>query len=383
MIKKNLLLIVPNLTLGGQQRVAINTAAILGAEYNITIAVFTLKGAVYHSDCQTIDLDIPAVDGFFHKSCNVFKRIKSLKKLKRALKIDVSYSFGSTANLANALSRESEKIILSVHGYGSFSSSFFKKNLDKYVYRRAQSIICVAEKMRKDLIAHYLLPKDKVVTVYNPYDFDTIASKAQADISYEIKHPAVITMGRLEKVKGYRHLLRVFSIVQQSQPDAALIFLGDGDMRIELEMMAADLDIADQVVFLGFQANPFSYIAKSDVFVLSSIHEGFPNALVESMACGIPAVASDCKSGPREILSEAHNDSAATEAEYADYGILIPPYSADDSNEPEVDELFANTILCLLNNKQTYMHYREKARERARSFSFDAYKHKIKKIIEQ
>lgn len=382
-MKKNLLLIVPNLKLGGQQRVAINTAAILEAEYNITLVVFTLEDAVYHSECQTIDLGIPAEDGVFHKIRNAFRRKRSLLRLKQELKIDISMSFGDTANLANILSRKSEKTILTIHGYASLSGSYFKKILDRYIYRRAHKVACVSAKMTTDLMALFHLSEDKVVTLHNPYDFDSIAEQALAAIADEIKHPAIITMGRLEKIKGYRHLLRVFRIVQQNLPEAVLYFAGDGEERKELEMLAKELGLAQQVVFLGFQSNPFRYIAKCDLFVLSSIHEGFPNALVESMACAIPVVASDCKSGPREIISSIYSDTTATEVEYADYGILIPPFAADESSEPELDQLFADAILRILKGGEIYKHYRQKSVERAKAFSFDVYKHKVMDIIEK
>lgn len=382
-MKKNLLLIVPSLRHGGQERVAVNTVAILKSDYNVTLVVFTMNEAVYNVECQAIDLDIPARNGYYYKLLNIFRRRRSLNKLKRELKIDVSISFGNSANLANVLSKDSDKTIVSVHGYSAMSGLYFKRIIDRYVYRSAESVICVAKKITKDLMACHRLPEDKVFTLHNPYDFDSIADQAQVSITYEIRHPAIITMGRLEKVKGYRHLLRAFSIVQQHLPDTTLIFVGEGKLRKELEMMAADLGLKDHVAFLGFQINPFSYIAKCDLFVLSSINEGFPNALVEAMVCAIPAIATDCKSGPREILSDSNYDTVATEAEYADYGILIPPYAADDSNQPELDQLFADAMLRILNDQEICQYYQEKARERARAFSLDVYEHKIIEIIEK
>jgi Glycosyltransferase len=382
MEKKRLLLIVPNLRLGGQQRVAINTAVILESQYNITLAVFTMDGVAYDITCQAIDLRIPAESGYLRKIYNVFRRTKALKQLKRDLKIDVAISLGNTANLPNVLSKVSDKIILSVHGYASLTGSYISKTIDRLVYRSADTVVCVAEKMAKDLVALYDVPEYKVVTLYNPYDFARITDQAQAPISLEIRHPAIAAMGRLEKVKGYRHLMRAFDLVQQEIPEATLVFIGEGKEREELERMAVDLGLAPQVAFVGFQSNPYSYLAKCDLLALSSINEGFPNAMVEAMACALPVVASDCKSGPREIVNEVYHDKVASEVEYADYGILIPPFATDDSDEPELDRLFANAILRLLKDNKMFKRYKERSQERARVFSFNAYKNKIMKIIE-
>ena len=373
---------VPNLAIGGQQRVAVTTAAILEPHYEIIMAVFTMEGAIYTAPCKVIDLNVPPDSGNLRKFLNVLKRVKALKNLKRNLMIDVTLSFGKTANLANSLSRVADRIIVSVRGYGSISHSQLNQLLDKTVYDRADIVICVAEKMTRDLATIYHLPGDKVVTLYNPYDIDTITDQAQSLIPLEIKHPTLVTMGRMEQIKGYRHLLKAFAIVQSKLPEISLVFVGEGSERQALERIAADLDLEHQVIFVGFQSNPHSYLSKCDVYLLSSIHEGFPNAMIEAMACELPVIATDCKSGPREILTETYIDRMTQEVEFADYGILTPPFAGDDSKESDRDQLYADAILRLLEDKDVYQHYKQKAKERAAVFSLDAYKDRIIKLIE-
>lgn len=381
-MKKNLLIIVPNLGIGGQERVAVNTAAILQDQYNVTMVVFNLEANNYQTCCRLINLDVPPANGGINKIGNLVQRVRMLKKLKRELDIDISLSFGNTANMANAFARVRDKIVVSIRGYQALSTSVTNKFIDRQVYRRADIITCVAEKLAKDMVKMYHIPSRKVFTIYNPYDSDSITKQASSPAPFTVEHPAVITMGRLEKVKGYRHLLRAFALVQKAVPGTHLIFVGEGSQREGLENLVASMGLSDQVVFAGFQANPFGCLSKCDLYVLSSIHEGFPNALVEAMICGLPVVAADCKSGPREILTEKYYDTEATGVEYADYGVLTPPFSADDSNETGNEQLLADAVIRLLTDEAANRDYRQKSRERAGVFTREVYKNKLINIID-
>ena len=111
----------------------------------------------------------------------------------------------------------------------------------------------------------------------------------------------ILSAGRLTKVKDHATLLRAFAEVVDFRP-ARLVILGDGAERDNLLQLAGRYGIAQQVDLPGFKVNPFAYMSRSDVFVLSSRYEGFPNVLVQAMACGTPVVSTDCRSGPAEIL---------------------------------------------------------------------------------
>ena len=128
-----------------------------------------------------------------------------------------------------------------------------------------------------------------------------------------------------------------------------------------MQKYAQAAGIAQHIIFAGFQPNPYSYEAKCDLYVLSSINEGFPNTLVEALACGLPIVAADCKTGPREILMERYEDKTAQGLERVDYGILVPPFAADDSCEPEKDELLAQAIVEMLTQSKVSEQEKKKA----------------------
>jgi len=113
--------------------------------------------------------------------------------------------------------------------------------------------------------------------------------------------PVILGIGRLEAQKDFATLLRAFAQVRSRQ-DCRLIILGEGSLRYELEALARKLGVAEHVDLPGFVNNPYAYLVRASVFVLSSTHEGMPNALIEALALGVPVVATNCRSGPAEIL---------------------------------------------------------------------------------
>ena len=149
---------------------------------------------------------------------------------------------------------------------------------------------------------------EKVRTIYNPVVTEDLAVQAQAplahpwfDVDASERIPVVLAAGRLTGQKDYPTLLRAFKEVRNQRP-ARLMILGEGQQRSALEALVKDLGIQEDVSLPGFVDNPFAYMARADLFVLSSAWEGLPGVLIQAMACGCPVVSTDCPSGPREIL---------------------------------------------------------------------------------
>ena len=136
----------------------------------------------------------------------------------------------------------------------------------------------------------------------------------------------IVTAGRLVDVKGYQHLIRAFAETQKQIRDAMLIIAGEGELEESLKELAKNCKIADSVFFAGFTKNLYRLVSKADAFVMTSLYEGFPNAMAEAVCLGIPCIATDFHAGAREILAPDIADSAVQieEMTEVEYGILVP-----------------------------------------------------------
>lgn len=380
MANDNLLLLVPSLKLGGQERIAIHTAEIMKEIKQVTIAVFDARDMVYDTDVEVVDLKIPASNNKFMRVVNVLRRLQAVRALKRERKITYTLSFGATANLVNALSHVRDRVILSVHGYRSIPKGKAGILMWKLLYHKVDKVLCVAKQLSEELTRVCRLKNGKVVTVYNPYDVDQIKLMTEETTTVDISKPSVVSVGRMEDVKGFRHLLRAAKLACEKKPELQLVLVGDGVLLPQLKELAADLGIEDRVRFVGFQKNPFAILSKCDCYVLSSIHEGFPNALVEAMACGLPAIAVDCETGPREILGYEKTEPVQR-MELCEYGVLCPAFESDTSDEPLKEKILADAIVQILDDKNAQAAYRIHAELRAKMFSFEQYRERLLEVV--
>jgi len=378
MRENNLLLLVPNLTSGGQERVVIRTAKILRGEKNITIAIFDAQNAAYDADVNVINLKIPSAKNALGRVLNVFRRIHAVKRLKRKLDIGCTISFGMSANMVNALARCKDRVVLSVRGYSSVPGSRIGKMLWHFLCQKADLVICVAKRLENKILEACRLRKDKVCTVYNPYDFEEILSLSREKAPISIKKPTVVSIGRLEDIKGFRHLIRTVKLVNKRIPELELVIIGEGPIEEQLKEEAKRQGV--NVRFTGFQKNPFSIVSKCSCYVLSSIHEGFPNAMVEAMACGVPVIAVDCMTGPREILDYNGNQTVRGIIE-TEYGILCPAFESDFSDEFELECLLADAIVRVLRDSEVHTSYCVRSQLRAKMFSFEQYRERLLEVV--
>lgn len=176
----------------------------------------------------------------------------------------------------------------------------------KYCFKKAKGTIVPSEGVREDIISKYGANREKTFTIYNGIDIEKIKENAKAEIPHNKDCPWIVTACRLNSQKDFSTLLNAFSIIRKTL-HAKLFIVGEGELRNDIIRLASELKINNDVILTGFLKNPFPYIAKADVFVLSSFFEGFGNVLVEAMALGIPVVSSDCPSGPSEIIENGVN----------------------------------------------------------------------------
>lgn len=201
-------------------------------------------------------------------------------------------------------------------------NSLQRRRLGDWTYRTADCVVSNSSVLSRDLINFYQLPATKVHTWLNSRDFDRIdRHAARDDAAWPLPGKRIVVTGRLAPQKGFDALLQAIARLDDTTLPVQVAILGQGPDETSLKELAAKLEITDRVRFLGFQANPFAYYRTADVFVLSSRFEGLPNALIEAMACRVPVIATDCPTGPREILDGGK------------YGRLIPVDDVDSLAE--------------------------------------------------
>ena len=193
------------------------------------------------------------------------------------------------------------------------------------VYPWADHIIAVSHGVAREVQRLTGLPDDRVTTIYNPVVDPCIARRALEPVDHtwvaDAQTPLILAVGRLTVQKDYPTLIRAFARVCAVRP-AHLVILGEGRQRGKLEKLVHTLGLDTDVALPGYADNPFAWMSKAAVLVLSSAWEGLPGVVIEALACGCPVVSTDCPSGPREILQDGaigplvpvHDDNALAAA---------------------------------------------------------------------
>lgn len=195
----------------------------------------------------------------------------------------------------------------------------FKKRLTPWLirmlYPSADGIVAVADGVAQDIAQLTHLSEEHIQVIFNPTVTPQLKAKAKAPLDHPWfapgQPPVVLGVGKLEKQKDFPTLIKAFAQVRSQRP-SRLIILGWGPDRPALEALIQSLDLEADVSLPDYAKNPYAYMARASAFVLSSAWEGLPNVLIEAMATGVPVIATNCKSGPAEILDRGK------------YGHLVP-----------------------------------------------------------
>jgi glycosyltransferase involved in cell wall biosynthesis len=340
----------------------------------------------YPYEGELVYLDRSRHINLFVKIKLLFLRILKVKKLKKENPKGAVISFLEYPNLINLITPKHGKTIISVRNHMStkhhtgIKAKIWNATI-RYLYPKADLIIVVSEEIKKDLINNYYINPNKIKVIYNSYDIENIQRLAEEEMEDEYKNifkkPVIITAGRLNKQKGQWHLIRAFAKVQETIPDAKLVILGEGELEQYLKNLSKDSGLEEDVHFLGFKENPFKYIANSKLFVMSSLYEGFPNALAEAMACGVPVISSDCLSGPREILAPSEYGKVDIDYKVNEtrFGVLLPvcdgkKYEASDNITKE-EQGMANAIIKLLKDSDMWNFFSSQSLKRIQDFEIN------------
>jgi glycosyltransferase involved in cell wall biosynthesis len=315
-LKTKLLFIIPSLRAGGAERVIVNLLRHLDkSKFDIILIVINMQDAVYTeelpNDIQILDLTTGRVRYAFLKILRLFWQLRP----------DVVFSTLGHLNLMLALLQPflprhirllcRETTILSAalkaYSYPQIWLWAYKK-----FYSRFAAIICQSKYMRDDLILNFNMPLDKIVVINNPVDIDRVLQLAALPIPADIARFAaqenaqpvinLVAAGRLVEVKGFDLLFKALAL--HANAAIRLTLLGEGPLKADLQNLAKSLGIEQQICFAGYQKNPYAFISRADAYVLSSRIEGFPNVVLEALACGTPVIATPALGGTMEILAD-------------------------------------------------------------------------------
>jgi glycosyltransferase involved in cell wall biosynthesis len=272
-------------------------------------------------------LVLPVVDGISITNLGLPRTYKLLMPIFayiRKVRPDVVFSaedhLNAVVTLALLLAGSKAKLSVSsrvtpfdTYSNKLFSKRWFLKKISVPLRNRADALVCVS----KDMVLQYqsIFGPSKYQCIYNVICDAEMQGKMLQPVNdpwlIDDAIPVVITAGRLAPEKGFGDLILAMKALTRTKA-ARLLILGDGPLRPELEELISRKGLTHCVRLVGFQENPLKYFRKAKVFVLSSYVEGLPNVLVEAMACGCTAVATDCPTGPREVLNGG------------EYGYMVP-----------------------------------------------------------
>lgn len=366
MKNKKLIIFTHSLGRGGAEKVVSTLLFSLADELDITLVL--LEDIIIYP--VPVQVRIEVLSGNFLRQ--IFSYVKICKKVSPDVVLAVLFRPNILALISKVLGLVRSRLCISEHIALSHwrSNEFLNYALRKKVvglfYPHADKIIVVSEFIRKDLIRNYALPEPIIEVIYNPHNLDEIQSLKNSFLEFDYlrdKDKTIFaTMGTLCGRKGHHLAIRALSKLQNN--NTVLWILGSGDDFDDLRLLAEELGVKQRVHFFGFQRNPYAILGRVDIFLLPSLNEGLPNALIEAMACGCAVISSDCASGPREILAPMSDPTELlpkeSDLEYAEYGILFPTW-----NESRLLE--AMTVL--MSNKNTLQRYQSKSVERALFFN--------------
>lgn len=372
-MKKRVVIRSGSLRMGGLERILIEVLQTINKEkYNISLII--------DDDCGEEDIfkkDIPSqIDYYFLKSEELMKKIsyyrarknnifykglynfylsyskyiacKNMQKLvKKIGEIDVLIDFDAGASKYIDKIEASRKIVWIHNSIPSLKKK--RDKIERFGKRLAcyDKVVAICDEMKIELENIYPYLKNKVVRIYNPFNFERIENLSldMSEISLEeqklLNEKYMIAISRLDNVqKDYPTLLKAMKILKERKIDEKLYIVGDGPSKVEIEEEIKRLELEENVIILGRRKNPYIWLKNSDFFVHSSKYEGLPTVLIEALICDKLVVSSDCPTGPKEILA---NETCGRLFEVGDYKKLAELLEEYIKNK-ELKEKYINNI---------------------------------------
>src|SRR5690625_1392734 len=291
---------------GGAARTILNIVNYINKEKFEPILVtlnFTYDYEQYvHKDVRFIKLNTKRLRS------SIIPLAKLIRKERPHILFSTVPTYNIVATLAKILSFTRTKLIVREAAFlGGTKKENVKLKIYGFFYRFAHQVIALSEGVKQNLIKRYHVQNNKIKVIYNPVDLQHIKQEMMNELKpdiqkiFEKEKNVIVTAGRLVKEKDHISLLHAFSLVNQ-KVNSELIILGEGELELSLKEETKRLQIEDIVHFIGFQQNPYAIFNRANLFVLTSLTEGFGHVLVEAMATRTPVVSTNCKPGAIEVL---------------------------------------------------------------------------------
>jgi glycosyltransferase involved in cell wall biosynthesis len=318
--KAKLAIFLPSLIGGGAERSMLNLAhglAESGCAVDLVLA--QAKGPYLndiHETIRLVDLkaarvlmSLPALVGYLRR-----EQPKALISALNYANVVALWARGLAGTPNRVLVNEQNTISRSAHNSAKWRQRMVPHLMRRF-YAWADYVVGNSQGVADDLSYVTGLPRERIKMLYNPVITPDVRKKAAAPLDHPWfeagQPPVVLAVGRLVKQKDFPTLIRAFAEVRKTRP-AHLLILGEGVERSALEALVNQLNLKEDVSMPGFVENPYAYMSQASLYVLSSRWEGLPTVLIEALYCGAPIVATDCPSGPKEILAGGK------------YGVLVP-----------------------------------------------------------
>ena len=375
---KKILIFVDSLNEGGVSKVLLDLLENINKEkYDITVMTLYNQGVYIDEVRKYVKykycFNIPAANDNSLKAKLYRKYWGGMLRLpesfmyrwfvKEKYDIEIAFMHGWSTKFISGSNNRASKKIAWVHvdlvTWNRVDGVF--KNLEhhKKAYSKFDEVLCVSQTVKKGVEKKYNVKNARVL--YNPINREKILKLSNEEVD-DIKLSSkfkLISVGRLSEEKGYDRLLRVFKNLKSDGLNIELILVGSGDKYNELNKYILENNLTNDVTLLGFKDNPYKYLRASDLFICSSISEGFSLVIGEAMAVGVPVISVDCQ-GPNEVL------------DFGKYGKLV------NNNE---DDLY-NGVKEIINDKLMYEKYKIKASERGKMFSINKFIKEVENLID-
>ncbi|MBS1512399.1 MAG: glycosyltransferase [Bacteroidetes bacterium] len=377
-IKPKLLISINTLQSGGAERVVSLLLEHLQDDFEIHLALYTnIIDYTIPASVKMLDLKQPLQENKLLRFLKMPRQSYKVYRYCKKNQIKISVAFLYRPCYINALMKSiwgyTGKVIMCERTHQttmqqSHSAIYrmFSKFMVMFSYKRADLVLANSYAMQTDLVENFKI-RTPVKVIYNPVDLAFIRNHINEtpDFVFEKDTFYFISVGGFRKEKNHLLLLQAFFILKHLP--CKLLIVGGGVLEDELKQKVHDFGMSNKVIFCGWENNPFKYVSRSHCFVLSSDVEGFPNVLIEALACGRAVISTDCSSGPRELLApntDLHH-KAITNYEIGEYGILTPVNDVT---------ALAGAMKKMYEDHALRTSYEQKAKGRAQQFDVDEIK---------